>query len=406
MSNAEHASGSFGLDNFKKIGAIASGNVGEVYLVESNHGMLAAAQGAYGTESGKFAMKVLDKADIEKREKVRRAHMERDILAKLCHPMVVHMFCCFQADSKLCYVMEYIAGGTLLDLQRTQPQNRFCEQHAKFYLSEIILGLEYLHCHGVIYRDIKPENVLIRPSGHIVLSDFDLSFYAKSASYIDLDIPNVKPQRFSMRGLRGKKNKNVNVNINVGFSLMTESQPRDSDQLKVPRAVSFVGTDDYMAPEIIRGEKYCNRVDWWSFGILMYEMLNGETPFRGEDRIDTFALIADTKHELRFKKDVKLGKHPKGLLKGLLHKEWEKRIHSNSVVKSHPFFKGVHWALLRNQEPPLKPNIKQVDTSTDSAPFMFKSQETNSADTEETKATESEPEHNYSDFYFSRYTSS
>eukprot|EP00252_Welwitschia_mirabilis_P004325 TRINITY_DN14643_c0_g1_i2.p1 TRINITY_DN14643_c0_g1~~TRINITY_DN14643_c0_g1_i2.p1 ORF type:complete len:253 (+),score=45.50 TRINITY_DN14643_c0_g1_i2:205-963(+) len=151
-----------GLGNFRLLRRVGAGDIGTVY-----HAQLK------GTTC-QFAIKVIDKDVLKSRKKLIRAHTEREILTILDHPFLPTMYTYFETEKFLCLVMEYCSGGDLHNLRQKQPKKYFSESAARFYASEVLVALEYLHMMGIIYRDLKPENVLVREEGHIMLSDFDL----------------------------------------------------------------------------------------------------------------------------------------------------------------------------------------------------------------------------------------
>ncbi|PKI75123.1 hypothetical protein CRG98_004458, partial [Punica granatum] len=155
--------GVLGLDHFRLLKKLGSGDIGSVYLSELK-----------GTRSY-FAMKVMDKAALAGRKKLLRAQTEREILQSLDHPFLPTLYAHFETEKHSCLVMEFCPGGDLHNLRQRQPGKYFPENAARFYVAEVLLALEYLHMLGIIYRDLKPENVLVREDGHIMLSDFDLS---------------------------------------------------------------------------------------------------------------------------------------------------------------------------------------------------------------------------------------
>lgn len=221
-------------------------------------------------------------------------------------------------------------GGEFFRALQTRKTKCISEEDAKFYASEVTAALEYLHLLGFIYRDLKPENILLHQSGHIMLSDFDLSIQAKDAK-----TPVVKGNAQSTV---------VDTKIcSDGF-----------------RTNSFVGTEEYIAPEVIRGNGHTAAVDWWTLGILIYEMLFGFTPFKGDNTNETFSHIL--KNEVTFPNNNEISRNCKDLIKKLLIKNESKRLGSKmgaADIKKHPFFKKVNWTMLRNQEPPLIPVLTE-----------------------------------------------
>jgi len=305
-----------GLADFERIRLLGKGGVGRVYCVRLK-----------GTDQ-LYAMKVLNKEDMIASKKVHRVLTEREVLATADHPFVATLYYSFQSKSQLCFIMQYCAGGEFYRWILRQPGHRLCEEHAKFYCVEVLLGLEYLHKMGFIYRDLKPENILMHASGHIMLTDFDLSKHAAAP---------VKPR------------------------LVTKMYSGVSGVVAEPDLVtnSFVGTEEYLAPEVLEGTGHSGTVDWWTLGILIFEMLFGTTPFRGKDRNETFQNIK--KNSLQFPSNVSVSKNCKKLLIALLHPNPKKRlggVGGATDVKDHPFFKDVKWQCVRQQEPPIIPNLK------------------------------------------------
>ncbi|KAJ3200963.1 serine/threonine protein kinase, AGC, partial [Clydaea vesicula] len=222
------------------------------------------------------------------------------------------------------------------------PGKALPESGAKFYAAEVICALEYLHLQGFIYRDLKPENILLHVTGHIMLTDFDLS----------------KPSKVT-------GNPTVMKNTGGFFSSSTSSIDTKSCTADL-RTNSFVGTEEYISPEVIRGQGHTSAVDWWTLGILIFEMLFGTTPFKGRNRNATFHNVLH--NDIIFPiEPQEISSSCKNLIRKLLHKDEEKRIGSRagaSDVKHHAYFKGLNWALLRNTTPPIIPKIQDpLDTS-------------------------------------------
>ncbi|KFY12505.1 hypothetical protein V491_06768, partial [Pseudogymnoascus sp. VKM F-3775] len=241
--------------SFDKIKLIGKGDVGKVYLVREKK------------SSRLYAMKVLSKKEMIKRNKIKRALAEQEILATSNHPFIVTLYHSFQSEDHLYLCMEYCSGGEFFRALQTRPGKCIPEDDARFYAAEVTAALEYLHLMGFIYRDLKPENILLHQSGHIMLSDFDLSKQSD---------PGGKPTMIIGRN---------GTNTNSLPTIDTKSCIANF------RTNSFVGTEEYIAPEVIKGCGHTSAVDWWTLGILVYEMLYGTTPFKGKNRNATFANI-------------------------------------------------------------------------------------------------------------------
>nr|ANC96913.1 neochrome [Mesotaenium caldariorum] len=310
--------GRLGLKHFRPIKPLGNGDSGSVMLVELR-----------GTQR-LFAVKVMEKESMTERNKVHRVACEREILEHLDHPFLPTLYASFQTAKHVCFVTDYCPGGEMYDLLEVQPGHRFEEKVAKFYAAEILLALEYLHCQGVVYRDLKPENILLTQSGHIVLTDFDLS--AISSSF-------PKVMRDSKKS--GKRSRRVRPSQEVKPTFVAEP---------VTRSNSFVGTEEYIAPEIVTGAGHTAAIDWWSFGILLYEMLYGITPFCGGSMRQTFSNILN--QELYFPPEIEVSEEAIDLISLLLVRDIDERLGSQSgaaEIKIHPFFDSVRWPLIRSK---------------------------------------------------------
>ncbi|GFP83665.1 serine/threonine-protein kinase agc1-5 [Phtheirospermum japonicum] len=333
ITSASSRDSPLGLTNFRLLKRLGYGDIGSVYLVELR-----------GTFTF-FAMKVMDKGSLASRNKLLRAQTEREILGLLDHPFLPTLYTYFETDKFYCLVMEFCSGGNLHTLRQKQPNKHFTEEAARFYASEVLLALEYLHMLGIVYRDLKPENVLVREEGHIMLSDFDLSL--RCSVYPTLSfLPRLLPKK----NRKSKSDFGLGNNINALPELMAE--PTNV------RSMSFVGTHEYLAPEIIRGEGHGSAVDWWTFGIFLYELLHGTTPFKGSgNRATLFNVVGQP---LKFPETPQVSFSARDLIKGLLVKEPQKRIaykRGATEIKQHPFFEGVNWALVRSAAPPYIPEV-------------------------------------------------
>nr|AML77667.1 putative LOV domain-containing protein [Flaveria cronquistii] len=309
-----------GLKHFRPVKPLGSGDTGSVHLVE-----------LCGTGEF-FAMKAMDKGIMINRNKVHRARAEREILDILDHPFLPALYASFQTPTHVCLITDYYPGGELFTLLDRQTMKVLKEDAVKFYAAEVLVALEYLHCQGIIYRDLKPENVLIQSNGHVALTDFDLSCLTSCKP--QLLAPETSDKRKKKKDKKGE-------------------QPPIFMAQPVRASNSFVGTEEYIAPEIIRGVGHSSAVDWWAFGILLYEMFYGYTPFRGKTRQRTFANVLHK--DLKFPGSISVSLPAKQLIYRLLHRDPKNRLGSRegaSEVKRHHFFRGINWALVRCQNPP------------------------------------------------------
>ncbi|XP_010908772.2 protein kinase PINOID 2 [Elaeis guineensis] len=369
--------GSIGLKNFELLKRLGSGDIGTVYLAELN-----------GTGC-LFAMKVMDVDFLVSRKKMLRAQTEREILQMLDHPFLPTLYTHFTTDNLSCLVMEYCPDGDLHVLRQKQPGKSFPESAVRFYAAEVLLALEYLHMLGVVYRDLKPENILVREDGHIMLSDFDLSLRCSVSPMLLRSSSGAFEPMKKQSGPRAESScaeplclqpswvqascftpRLVSPNMKKTQKLKSDMADRVSPipQLVVEptdaRSNSFVGTHEYLAPEIIRGDGHGSSVDWWTFGIFLYELLFGRTPFKGSGNEETLVNVAN--QSLKFPNSPAVSSHARDLIRGLLIKEPENRLGSikgAAEIKQHLFFQGINWALIRCATPPETPRCYFPGTS-------------------------------------------
>lgn len=284
-------------DDFEPLRCLGKGSYGTVILVKQR------------TTGRLYAQKHFKKASLVVHKKlIEQTKTERQILESVNkHPFVVKLYYAFQDHEKLYLILEYGQGGELFTHLSTERM--FSETKAAFYLAEMVLALSHLHDHlGVVYRDLKPENILLDAEGHLLLTDFGLSKVAADDATCS----------------------------------------------------SILGTVEYMAPEVIKGEKYGKAVDWWSLGALAYDMLTGNPPFRGNNNHKIQKNILTQKLVLPYF----LSNDAKDLLTRLLRKEPKKRLGSHmpkdlEIIKGHRFFRNINWKKLaaREVEPPIQPMI-------------------------------------------------
>uniref|UniRef100_A0A669EWI9 Protein kinase C n=1 Tax=Oreochromis niloticus TaxID=8128 RepID=A0A669EWI9_ORENI len=274
----------FTINDFTLHKMLGKGSFGKVFLAELKR-------------SGEFfAVKALKKDVVLMDDDVECTMVERRVLSLAWeNPFLTHLYCTFQTKENLFFVMEYLNGGDLMF--HIQNCHKFDLHRATFYAAEIICGLQFLHSKGIIYRDLKLDNVLLDSDGHIKIADFGMC----------------------------KENMQDDV-----------------------RTSTFCGTPDYIAPEILLGQKYNSSVDWWSFGVLLYEMLIGQSPFHGRDEEELFQSIrTDTPIYPNW-----LSKAAKDILIKLFVREPEERLGIKGNIRQHSFFSSTDWNALEQRQVP------------------------------------------------------
>uniref|UniRef100_A0A4W6EI29 protein kinase C n=1 Tax=Lates calcarifer TaxID=8187 RepID=A0A4W6EI29_LATCA len=284
------------LQDFKLIAVLGRGHFGKVLLSE------------YKRTGSLYAIKALKKGDIVARDEVESLMCEKRIFETVNgshHPFLVNLFACFQTPEHVCFVMEYTAGG---DLMMHIHADVFSEPRAVFYSACVVLGLQFLHDQKIVYRDLKLDNLLLDTEGFVKIADFGL------------------------------------CKEGMGFG---------------DRTSTFCGTPEFLAPEVLTDTSYTRAVDWWGLGVLIYEMLVGESPFPGDDEEEVFDSIVND--EVRYPRF--LSTEAIGIMRRLLRRNPERRLGSGEKdaeeVKKQPFFKSMDWEALLQRKilPPFVPTI-------------------------------------------------
>ncbi|PWZ01971.1 hypothetical protein BCV70DRAFT_54197 [Testicularia cyperi] len=303
LRNPPSSKRKIGLDDFNFLAVLGKGNFGKVMLAEEKR------------SGNLYAIKVLKKEFIIENDEVESTKSEKRVFlaaARERHPFLLGLHSCFQTTTRVYFVMEYISGGDLMLHIQREP---FTPRRAKFYAAEVLLALEYFHKQGIIYRDLKLDNILLTLDGHIKVADYGLCkeemWYGNTTS-------------------------------------------------------TFCGTPEFMAPEILLEQRYGRAVDWWAFGILIYEMLLGQAPFRGDDEDEIFDAILEDEplYPLHMPADSV------SILEKLLTRDPTRRLGSGPTdaeeIKNHPFFRDVNWDDMFHKRvpPPFCPTLKNPsDTS-------------------------------------------
>ncbi|KAJ1914382.1 hypothetical protein IWQ60_008830 [Tieghemiomyces parasiticus] len=299
------------LENFDLIRVVGRGCMGKVFLARDK------------TTNELVAIKSISKEKVLKQNEVDHILGERNILADIAdshHPYLMKLHYSFQTEGHLFLVLDYLPGGDIAT--QLARHYRFTEERTRFYAAQIVLGLEQLHRMGIVYRDLKPENMLIDRQGHVLLTDFGLSKQMPSEGF--------------------------NVDGRPAYRRRTKT---------------FCGTAEYLAPEMLRGESYDSGIDYWSLGTCLYEMLTGMTPFWADNHSKMYQRVLFDR--LQFPANVSW--EARNLITGLLAKDPQRRLGAGEFgleqIKAHPFFATVDWSafLSRQVAAPYVPPITHAE---------------------------------------------
>ena len=285
-----------------------------------------------------YAIKKIKKNVLILKNQIIHVLNEQKFMSRAKSPWIVELKASFQEDDYLYLVMEYLPGGDLMNL--LIKKDILTENEAKFYISELILAIESIHKLDCIHRDIKPDNVLIDKNGHIKLSDFGLAKISDK--------------------LYEKENEKYK-------NYISEKKNKDFEEVKKTHNKNFscVGTAYYVAPEVLNKKGYDKDIDWWSVGIIFYEMLVGYAPFCSKETRDVCFKVLNWKKYLKIPSKIKISEEAKDLIFKMINSS-NNRLGKNGAdeIKNHPFFSGVDWNNIRNSKPPFIPFLKnEYDTS-------------------------------------------
>ena len=298
------------------------------------------------------AIKKMKKEEMHKKNQVLHVRAERDVLSEAKNEWIVDLKFSFQDQHYLYLGMEFLPGGDLMSL--LMARDILPENDAKFYAAEIVLAIESVHKLDCIHRDLKPDNVLIDANGHVKLSDFGLS---KKLDLKLIDNNDLKNNYNNMNNNSYRGGAKNNLSYAQQFS-----QFKSMKNSKKRRAFAFstVGTPDYIAPEVIRQKGYGQEIDWWSLGVIMFEMMIGYPPFFSESSTETCKKILDWKNTLNIRPEANISKEAEDILRKLIN-DPEVRLGTNGAdeIKNHPFFKGIDWNHIKETlTPPFIPELK------------------------------------------------
>ena len=334
----------------------AYGTVLQVKLKEPNSEL----ENKNKTKDKYYAIKVMDIESMKRVNKLYQVYLESQILNELNNPLIVQIYGTFQSKAKVYMVLDYLSKGDFATfLKMNYPLK---EETIRFYAAEIVLFLEYLQNQKIVHRDLKPNNIMLNDNNHLQIIDF--ATVRKIGYYYDKKEMKFREDNFDLENddedIKGEK---VIINPDgEDDDDDIEEEKKEEENCNVrklpPRNKTFVGTAEYVSPEVIGDQPAGYGADLWAFGIMLYEMFCGRTPFKGENTYVTFKNIE--KLEISFPKKISISENAKDLIKKILIKDPSKRLGAGEPkteldiehLKNHSFFKGIKWKNIYTQNVP------------------------------------------------------
>ena len=318
------------------------------------------------------AIKKMRKEDMLNKNQLMHVRTEKEIMTA-SNPWIVKLKYSFQDDYYLYLVMDFLPGGDLMNL--LMKKEVLTEDEARFYTAEMILAVDSVHKLNCIHRDLKPDNILIDKNGHIQLSDFGLAKIADKTFFPITQKDNVGPQKLVNNAFDSITSANTNYSNNAPTQNIRSAnglRPRRNRLI----AYSTVGTPDYIAPEVFSQNGYGEEADWWSIGVMFFEMVVGFPPFFSENPSDTCKKIVKWREHFSIPEDANLSPEAESfILRMVSQPESRLGVHGVEEIKKHPFFKGIDWNNIRNMKAPFIPELKNdydthyFDTFQEQEPF-------------------------------------
>ncbi len=318
-----------------------------------------------------YAIKVIDKESMKKVNKFYQIYLESQILNELNSPFIVQIHGTFESKSKIYMVLDYLSNGNFATfLKMNYPLK---EETIRFYAAEIVLFLEYLQSQKIVHRDLKPENIMLNEKYHLQIIDFATVrkigyYYDKNEMKFRLDNYDLENDNEDIKGTKiivnpddddddeEEEEEEEEKDINLDNNIKNDNKHRI--KRLPPRNKTFVGTAEYVSPEVIKDQTAEYGADLWAFGIILYEMFCGKTPFKGVNTFLTFKNIETL--NITYEENISISENAKDLIKKILVKEPSKRLGAGEPktdldlehLKKHPFFKGIKWKNIINQNVP------------------------------------------------------